>query len=218
LSEFNINNHIETIYNFVDTERFNGIVEKCSKQHYAPNGEKLLLHTSNFRPVKRLTDTIKILAQVRKVLPAKLLLIGEGPDRQASHDMAKELNVLQDVIYLGTQDYIENLLACADLFLIPSEEESFGLAALEAMSAITPVIGSNIGGLPEVVDDSVNGFLHPVGDVDAMAKSIIKLLQNEKMLKEFGQKARQKAQDMFNIHAVIPQYENYYKKILEIGG
>ena len=188
INEFKIANEIKTIYNFVDTDRFNGEVTDCNVKQFAPNGEKILIHTSNFRPVKRLTKTIEIFAKVRKHIPAKLLLVGEGPDRQASHEKSIELGVHDDVIYLGLQHYIENLLGCADIFLIPSGEESFGLAALEAMACKTPVIGSEIGGIPEVVDHGINGFLHPLDDVDAMAESALKLLQNEEKLKAFKEK------------------------------
>lgn len=215
INEFKIEKEIRTIYNFVDTERFNGVVSDCNVKQYAPNNEKILIHTSNFRPVKRLVDTIEIFARVRKHVPAKLLLIGEGPDRQASHDRAQELGILQDVIYMGTQHYIENLLGCADLFLIPSGEESFGLAALEAMSCETPVIGSQIGGIPEVVDHNINGFLHPLGDVNAMAESALELLTNETLLQEFKGEARKKAVNNFNSNAIIPQYESFYKSVLE---
>jgi L-malate glycosyltransferase len=214
IDEFKIANEIKTIYNFVDTDRFNGEVTDCNVKQFAPNGEKILIHTSNFRPVKRLTKTIEIFAKVRKHIPAKLLLIGEGPDRQASHDRAIELGVHDDVIYLGLQHYIENLLGCADLFLIPSGEESFGLAALEAMACKTPVIGSQIGGIPEVVDHGINGFLHPLDDVDAMAESALKLLQNEEELKAFKEKAREKALDAFHINKIIPQYEAYYQQVI----
>ncbi len=212
--EFKIEKDIKVLYNFVDTDRFNGVVTNCNIKQYAPNREKILVHASNFRPVKRLTDTIQILAKVREHIPAKLLLIGEGPDRKESHDLAAQLGVLQDVIYLGTQDYVETLLGCADVFLLPSSEESFGLAALEALSSKTPVVGSNIGGLPEVVDHQINGFLHPVGDTDAMAASVIELLSNESVLQEFKDEARKKAVSVFESHIIIPQYEAYYEKIL----
>ena len=212
---FKIEKEIRTIYNFVDTERFNGVVSDCNIKQYAPNDEKILVHTSNFRPVKRMIDTIEIFARVHKHIPSKLLLIGEGPDRQASHDRAKDLGILKDVIYLGTQHYIENLLGCADIFLIPSGEESFGLAALEAMSCKTPVIGSQIGGIPEVVDHNINGFLHPLGDVDAMAESALELLTQDSLLVEFKEAARQKAIKNFDAHKIIPLYESFYQEVLD---
>ena len=214
IREFSISKEIRVIYNFVDTERFSGSVADCSRKLFAPNNEKLLIHTSNFRSVKRLADTIKILAKVRQSIPAKLLLVGDGPDRQASHDLAVELGLHDHVLYLGTQDYIENLLGCADLFLLPSSEESFGLAALEAMSCKTPVIASRIGGLPEVVDDKINGFLHPVSDVQAMAASAVELLTNDRLMESFQAKAREKAVECFDARKLIPQYEKFYKQVL----
>jgi len=214
IKEFSINKEIRVIYNFVDTERFNGSVADCSRKVFAPNKEKLLIHTSNFRSVKRLTDTVRILAKVRERIPAKLLLVGDGPDRQASHDLAVELGLHDHVLYLGTQDYIENLLGCADLFLLPSSEESFGLAALEAMSCRTPVIATRIGGLPEVVDDKINGFLHPVGDIEAMAASAVELLTNDRLMESFQAKAREKAVERFDARKLIPHYERFYEQVL----
>ncbi|MBN2414095.1 N-acetyl-alpha-D-glucosaminyl L-malate synthase BshA [candidate division KSB1 bacterium] len=212
--EFSIKNSIKTIYNFVDTNKFNGIVSNCDTRQFKPNNEKLLIHASNFRKVKRLTDVINIFANVQKVVPSRLLLIGEGPERQAAHDLAVELGVHKDVLFLGTQDYIENLLGCADVFLLPSSEESFGLAALEAMSSETPVVGSNAGGIPEVVDHNINGFLHDVGDVKSMADSVIDLLTNDGMLNDFKKEARKAAVEKFDSHIVVPEYEKYYHDVL----
>jgi L-malate glycosyltransferase len=148
-------------------------------------------------------------------MPAKLLLAGEGPERQNSHETAVRLGVHDSVIYLGTQDYVENLLGCADLFLLPSGEESFGLAALEAMSCMTPVIGSKIGGLPEVVDHGINGFLQPVGDVAAMAESALLLLSDDELMRKFQQNAREKAIKEFNVLNIVPQYEAFYQQVLD---
>ncbi len=203
------------IYNFVDTERFNGVVSHCHRKNFAPNDEKLLIHASNFRPVKRLLDVIRIFALVRQKVPTRLLLVGEGPDRQSSYELATELGVAQDVVYLGTQDYIENLLSCADIFLMPSGEESFGLAALEAMACKTPVVAANIGGIPEVIDDRVNGFLHPVGDVEGMAGSTLALLTDDELMKKFQNAAREKAVNCFDSKIVIPQYEQFYQTVLD---
>jgi len=213
--EFDVEKEIEVVHNFVDTDRFNGSTEDCIVEHFAPNNEKLLLHASNFRPVKRLVDVIEILAAVRRRVPARLLLIGEGPDRSASHERAEKLGVLDDVIYLGTQDYIENLLGCADLFLLPSSEESFGLVALEALSCRTPVIGSRVGGLPEVVAHEVNGYLRPVGDTGAMAEDAIRLLTQPERLTRFKDEARRIAVDRFDSRHIIPQYEAVYRAVLE---
>ncbi len=212
--EFSIARDIRKIHNFVDPERFNGKVTLCAKKNFAPEGEFLLMHTSNFRSVKRLPDTIRILARIRRKVPAKLLLVGDGPDRQAATDLARDLDVQNHVIYLGTQDYIENLLGCADLFLLPSEEESFGLAALEALSCKTPVIATRVGGLPEVIDSGVDGYLLPVGDVEAMADAALDLLGNKEKLRAFGKNGRQAAIDRFAEDKIIPQYESYYWDIL----
>jgi len=212
--EFRVEKGIEVIYNFVDTQRFSPGGKECIKNHFAPAGEAVLMHTSNFRGVKRLTDTIEILARVRKKMPAKLILVGEGPDRTSSHELAQRLNVHDHVIYLGTQDYIENLLCCADLFLLPSSEESFGLAALEAMSCGTPVIASQVGGLPEVVSHGQDGLLFPVSDTQAMADGAIELLQDPSRLAAFRAAARDKAVEKFDVHKIVPIYEQYYQNIL----
>ncbi len=213
IKEFQLSKPIQTIHNFVDTDRFSGRVERCNKDTFAPKGEKLLLHASNFRTVKRLTDTIEILARVREKIPAKLLLIGEGPERPNAHELAVKLGMHDHVIFLGTQDYIENLLGCADLFLLPSSEESFGLAALEAMSCQTPVVGSNIGGIPEVVQDGETGFLHPVGDIEHMVESVLTLLNDSVKLEQFARASRQRAKHLFSDDKIIPQYEQFYMNI-----
>ncbi len=212
--EFSIEKPIKTIYNFVDTDRFNGVVSNCDIKQFKPNNEKLLIHASNFRKVKRLTDIINIFAIVYKAVPSRLLLVGEGPERQAAHDLAIELGIQKDVLFLGTQDFIENLLGCADVFLLPSSEESFGLAALEAMSCETPVVGSKVGGIPEVVDHNINGFLHDVGDIKSMANSVIELFTNDGLLKDLKKEARKAALEKFDVHFVVPEYEKYYHEVL----
>ncbi|HQG44674.1 MAG TPA: N-acetyl-alpha-D-glucosaminyl L-malate synthase BshA, partial [bacterium] len=211
---FAIDREIRVIYNFVDTERFSPRVENCIRSRFAPNGEAILMHASNFRPVKRLTDTIEILARVRQQWPAKLLLVGEGPDRQESHALADKLGLHDHVLYLGTQDAIERLLGCADLFLLPSSEESFGLAALEAMSCGTPVIATRIGGLPEVVEHGLEGFLFPVGDVDAMAAAALTVLRDPQKMAQMRTAARAKAEKCFRIEILVPEYEAFYEEIL----
>jgi len=213
--EFGIEKDIRTIYNFVDPDRFNRSKSACDRKCYAPNNEKLLVHASNFRPVKRVGDTVRILAKVLETVPAKLLLIGEGPDQQAAHQLARELGVHDDVLFLGMQDYIEDILGCADLFLLPSEEESFGLAGLEAMSCGCPVIASKVGGIPEVVDDGINGYVVPLGDIRSMALHAIELLTDDKKMTTFRSKAREKAVEAFHESKMISEYEAYYKEILE---
>lgn len=211
---FAIDQEIRVIYNFVDTARFTPIVENCIRKRFAPNGEAILMHASNFRPVKRLADTVEILARVRQKIPAKLLLVGEGPDRQPSHELAMKLGMHDHVVYLGTQDAIERLLGCADLFLLPSSEESFGLAALEAMSCGTPVISTRIGGLPEVIEDGREGYLFPVGDVESMAAAAIDLLQDKEKMAKMRAATRAKAVARFQVEALVPEYECYYNQVL----
>lgn len=214
--EFHPQQNISVIYNFVDTVRFHpdSAVNACIKKRFAPNGERILIHVSNFRPVKRVVDTIKILAEVVKKLPAVLLLVGEGPDRQMTQEIAKSLGVQDAVVYLGNQDYIEDLLRCADLFLLPSAEESFGLAALEAMSCGTPVIATKVGGLGEVIESGREGYLYPVGDINGMAEAAISLLENEALMQEFKTAARNKAVQKFSIEQIVPQYEAVYQDLL----
>lgn len=211
---FNIHRDIQVIYNFIDFERF----RKTDKEHFkkiiAPEGERLLVHTSNFRKVKRVEDVVRIFAKVRAQVPSKLLMIGDGPERQKVERLCRELDISQEVRFLGKQDAIEELLAICDLFIIPSEKESFGLAALEAMACEVPVISSNGGGLPEVNLHGVTGFVSEVGDVDDMAKNAIMLLQDEDMLHQFRVNALAQARK-FDINNILPQYEAYYRAVLE---
>ncbi len=213
-AEFAIKRDIRVVYNFVDVERFSPKAPRCIREHFAPRGERILMHASNFRGVKRLSDTVEILARVREKMPARLLLVGEGPDRQASHELARKLGVHDDVVYLGTQDSIENLLGCADLFLLPSSEESFGLAALEAMSCGTPVIATTIGGLPEVITHGEDGCLFAVGDVEGMASAALNILQDEEKLAAMRLAARHKAETRFRQEQIVPQYEKFYQEVL----
>ncbi len=214
IEEFDIKQDIRVIYNFVDTNRCNQKFEKCTKSRYAPNGEKILMHASNFRPVKRISDIVRIFAKVREQIPSKLLLLGEGPERLFAQQLVKELKIGQDVQFLGEQDYIENLLSCADLFLLPSEQESFGLVALEAHSCGVPVVGAATGGLPEVVIDGETGFLLPVGDVPGMAQKCVELLTNDQLYQSFSKRGRERAVSCFERQLIIPQYEAYYHEIL----
>ena len=172
------------------------------------------MHTSNFRKVKRVEDVVRIFAKVRTEVPSRLLLIGDGPERQKVERLCRELDISQEVRFLGKQDAIEELLAICDLFIIPSEKESFGLAALEAMACEVPVISSNGGGLPEVNLHGVTGFVSEVGDVDDMARNAIRLLQDEDMLREFRANALAQARK-FDIDNILPQYEAYYRAVLE---
>lgn len=211
---FNIDIDIKVIYNFIDFERF----KKLDKDHFrkaiAPNGEKILIHTSNFRKVKRVDEVIRIFAAVQKVIPSKLLMIGDGPERQNLEDLCRELELVDHVRFLGKQDAIEEILAIGDLFLIPSASESFGLSALEAMACEVPVISSNIGGLPEVNIDGVTGYLCDVGDHQTMAKRAVELLEDEQKLEVFRKNSLKQAK-RFDIDNILPEYENYYLDVLK---
>jgi N-acetyl-alpha-D-glucosaminyl L-malate synthase BshA len=173
------------------------------------------MHASNFRPVKRVGDVVRIFAQVRAKIPAKLILIGDGPERIFINQLVKELNVDADVSFLGEQDYLEPLFFCADLFLLPSEQESFGLTALEAMNCGVPVIASEVGGLPEVIAHGETGYLYPVGEIKKMADKSIALMKNPEQHDVFKQQARRRATHSFNADRIIPQYEAYYEEILK---
>lgn len=216
LNKFNIQNDIKVIYNFIDFDRFRKVDKDHFKQAIAPNGEKIVAHTSNFRKVKRVDDVLRIFNEIYKKVPSRLLLIGDGPERNKLETLCSELECHEAVRFLGKQDAVEELLAISDLFLIPSENESFGLAALEAMACEVPVISSNIGGLPEVIQHGVNGFLENVGDVEAMATHGINLLSNETLLNEFRANAFKRAND-FKIDQIVPEYENYYCQLIECG-
>ncbi len=211
---FDIEGDIRVIYNFIDFERFKKLNKDHFKKAIAPNGEKILVHTSNFRKVKRVEDVIYIFEKVSKALPAKLLLIGDGPERHRMEELCRQLSLDSEVRFLGKQDAIEELLAVADLFIMPSEQESFGLAALEAMACQLPVISSDSGGLPELNLNGITGFTSPVGDVEAMSNNAIRLLTNDEQLQQFKANALARAQE-FDIHNVIEQYENYYEEVIK---
>jgi N-acetyl-alpha-D-glucosaminyl L-malate synthase BshA len=214
LALFKIERDIRVIYNFIDFDRF----RKTNKEHFkkiiAPDGERIVAHTSNFRKVKRVEDVVCIFKKIHEKVPSKLLMIGDGPERQNCEQLCRELGIGDDVRFLGKQDAIEELLAICDLFLIPSESESFGLAALEAMACEVPVISSNSGGLPEVNIHGVTGFLSEVGNVTEMAQYAIKLLQNEERLAQFRANALEQAQ-RFDIENILPEYEAYYREVIE---
>ncbi len=211
---FHIEKEIVVIPNFIDLKRF----RKSNKEHFkkaiAPNGEKILIHTSNFRKVKRVDDVVYIFENVLKKIPAKLLLVGDGPERNHIEQLCRNLGIIDNVRFLGKQDALEELLALADLFILPSEYESFGLAALEAMACMVPVISSNAGGLSEVNLSGETGFTADVGDVNAMSNFAIELLSNEVMMQEFKQNALTQAKK-FELKNVLPMYENYYEKVLK---
>jgi N-acetyl-alpha-D-glucosaminyl L-malate synthase BshA len=216
---FGVRKPIHVIPNFICIEDYDKIYEKNHpeetakhKHFYAPNGEKILMHISNFRKVKRIEDVIRIFDQVRKKIPAKLLLIGDGPERTHIERLCRELNTCDDVKLLGKVVNPEEHLLLADLFLLPSETESFGLAALEAMASHVPVVSSNTGGIPEVNVHGVSGYLSNVGDVDDMAKNALLILKDQDTLNQFKTQAYQQALK-FDIHNILPMYEALYDAV-----
>jgi len=215
LTEFGISNNIQVIYNFVNCELYcRGKDLGNSRAEYAPKGERILVHVSNFRPVKRVLDVIEIFDRVRKKLPAKLLLMGDGPERSPAERLAVQKGIHNDVVFLGKQEQVAEKLAIADVLLLPSELESFGLAALEAMACEVVPIGTRVGGMPEVVEHGKTGYLADVGDVDAMANYAIDILSDEKRLRAMGKECRKVASDRFSSKKIIPQYEEFYWRVL----
>lgn len=209
---FDITTEIEVIPNFIDLERF----KKHSKEHFkkaiCPNGEKLIVHTSNFRKVKRVEDVLATFCEVRKVVPSKLLLIGDGPERGKMEEQARGI-CTEDIRFLGKLEAVEEVLSVSDLFLMTSEKESFGLAALEAMACEVPVISTNAGGLPELNQDGISGFVCNVGDVSAMIEKAIHVLDS-KNLQKFKEGALKRAKE-FDVNNVLPMYENFYESVVE---
>jgi N-acetyl-alpha-D-glucosaminyl L-malate synthase BshA len=216
LKEFGLANSIQVIYNFVNCDVYRRDPEaKERRREFARDDERLLVHLSNFRPVKRVQDVIEIFDRVQKKIPAKLLLIGDGPDRSRAEWMAMEKRIHDRIIFLGKQDRVHEKLATADLMLLPSQLESFGLAALEAMACEVVPITTNVGGLPEVVEHGKTGFMAEVGDVEEMARCAVDLLSNDEKLKRMGRDGRHAAQGRFCSTRIIPQYEKFYRGVLE---
>lgn len=208
---FDIRKDIEVVYNFIDVTRFNHKPLDAFKKVLAPNGERILLHASNFRKIKRVQDVVKVFYEVQKNIPAKLLLVGDGPERQTAEEHGRELGIFDKLVFVGKQEQMEEIFAVADLFLLTSEYESFGLAALEAMASRVPVISTNAGGLGEVNVEGVTGFLANVGDIATMSEKALYILKDDAILNEFKQRAFEHAQQ-FNIDAIIPEYEAIYRR------
>jgi len=216
---FNIQGEIEVIRNFVNCDVYVRDPAKVAamRPRYADPGEKLLVHLSNFRPVKRILDVVEVFARVARAVPARLMMIGDGPDRSSAEHLALSLGIADRIHFLGKQDNVNELLPLADLMVMPSEMESFGLAALEAMACSVPTIATHVGGVPELVDDGINGLLFPIGDVDAMAAAAIDLLRDEPRLAAMGLAARRNASDRFCSTRIIPLYEQYYERVLALS-
>lgn len=211
---FNVKRNIDVISNFVDTDLYSR--QPCTpfKRQIAPSGEKILMHISNFRPVKRVADTIHIFAKVLEKIPSKLVLVGDGPDRVECERLSRELGIAEHVRFLGKQTALPELLSSADLFLLPSQSESFGLSALEAMSCGVPVVATSMGGIPEVVVHGENGYIAELGDIDRMAKYAVELLSSTKRWQVFSEKARERAVSQFRTDLIVPQYEQLYQSLI----
>jgi N-acetyl-alpha-D-glucosaminyl L-malate synthase BshA len=214
IDTFQTDCEIRVIPNFIDLNRFKQTNKSHFKQILAPNGEKVIIHTSNFRKVKRIEDVIFVFKKVLEKIPTKLLMVGDGPERAKAEDLCRQMDLCDDIRFLGKQQSVEELLAISDLFLMPSGTESFGLAALEAMACSLPVISSDTGGLPELNVSGETGFLLPVGDVEGMAAAALQLLLDEKLLAKFSKNAEKRAQK-FSLEEIVPLYENYYVEILK---
>jgi N-acetyl-alpha-D-glucosaminyl L-malate synthase BshA len=215
VERFNVpGDSIEVIHNFVEPGLYDRAAYKCHKDAFLPPGEMLVMHVSNFRPVKRIADVVRIFARIHKQVPSKLVFVGDGPERPVATAEADALGITDRVIFLGKQDSVAELLACADLLLLPSASESFGLVALEAMASGVPVVASRAGGVPEVVEDGVTGHLGEIGDVEAMADAGIDILSDDRKWVRMSIAARQVATERFGSNVVVPQYERYYERVL----
>jgi N-acetyl-alpha-D-glucosaminyl L-malate synthase BshA len=209
---FNIKKEIEVIYNFVDIKRFTRKPIDAFRKALAPNGERILIHASNFRKIKRVLDVVQIFNEVQKQIPAKLLFVGDGPERQTAEELSRKLNICDKIQFVGKQEQMEDILAIGDLFLLTSEYESFGLAALEAMASGVPVVSTNAGGLTEINIHGQTGFMADIGDVETMSQQSIEILTDEEVLKTFKKKASEHAKK-FDINHIVPEYENLYEKV-----
>jgi N-acetyl-alpha-D-glucosaminyl L-malate synthase BshA len=210
---FGVSNEIRVIYNFVNCDIYQPDPEKQGAAQYAPHGEKLLIHLSNFRPVKRVLDCVRILAEVRKQCPAHLLMVGDGPDRSPAESLAREMGVDGHVTFLGKRGHVERIIPLAHVLLMPSELESFGLVALEAMACGVPPVATRVGGVPELISDGVDGFLEPVGDIAAQAARVAALLTDSALYDRVATAARLMATSRFCTDRIIPQYEAYYDQM-----
>jgi N-acetyl-alpha-D-glucosaminyl L-malate synthase BshA len=214
-TELRVTHDIRVIPNFLDCTTYKRRDVGTLRSRLAPRGEKIVIHVSNFRPVKRVTAVVEIFARIRRMIPARLVMVGDGPDVAEANRLALALGVVGDVEFVGEQDQVVPLLSAADVFLLPSAQESFGLAALEAMSCEVPVVASRVGGLPEVVEDGVSGFLHPLSDLDGMASSALKLLTDAALHRRLARAARETTERSYRDTRIVPMYEAYYREILD---
>jgi len=206
---------IQVIHNFVDCDQYRRRDVKGLRARLAPNGEKLIIHVSNFRPVKRIVEVVHVFARARQEVPARLLMVGDGPELSDASQLARTLGVARDVQFLGEQELVVPLLSASDVFLLPSAQESFGLAALEAMACGVPVVASKVGGLPEVIEDGRTGYLHAPDDLEGMARSVVRLLTNERVHQAFATAAQERARGRFCDSRIVPLYESYYEDVLQ---
>jgi len=210
---FEITNDIQVVPNFIDFAKYNHQFTDCQRGMMANENERIITHISNFRKVKRIDDIIRIFYNIQKEIPAKLMMVGDGPEKEPAEQLCRELGIENKVIFFGKSHEIDKILCFSDLFLLPSETESFGLAALEAMVSGVPVISSNTGGIPEVNKEGVSGFLSDVGDIESMSKNAIQILKDDKVLAMFKEQSREEAK-RFDIHAIVPHYESIYRQAL----
>ncbi len=214
VEQFKVDAPIDVVYNFVDSDEFKPVTDTGIKERLAPNGERLMFHVSNFRKVKNIPVVVEVFSEVRKKVPARLILVGDGPEREPSERQAAELGIAKDVVFMGDQEYIAEILPAADVFFLPSEHESFGLSALEAMSCEVPVVGSRVGGLSEVVVEGETGFLCDPHDVGCMTQLILSLFTNEPYRAEIGRRARERATREFDRDRIVDQYVEVYRRLL----
>jgi L-malate glycosyltransferase len=212
-THFKIEKNIEVIHNFVDVQRFTRKPIDAFKKVIAPNGERVLLHASNFRKIKRVEDVVLIFNEVNKQIPSKLLFVGDGPERATAEQLCRQLGICDEVRFVGKQEQMEDILAIADLFILTSEYESFGLAALEAMAAGVPVVSTNAGGLPEIMIQGVTGYMADVGDVKTLSRQAVEILQDDDRLQQFKNNAAEQA-NSFDIKNIVPLYEKLYDEVL----
>lgn len=211
---FNIEKDIQVIYNFVDVQRFRKKPIDAFRKVIAPDNERIIMHASNFRKIKRIEDVIYIFKKLNETIPSRLLLVGDGPERPMAEALCRELDLCDDIRFVGKQQDMEEIFAIADLFLLPSEYESFGLSALEAMAGGAPVVATNVGGLPEIIKQGENGYMGKVGDVDQMAQYAIDILKDEATFLKFRENAKKQA-ERFDITRIVPQYEKLYEQLYE---